>query len=256
MYLSSLLLHFKSELEYKASFILSLLSQFIIFFSNLFVIIALFDKFNNIKGFTLYEVMICYSIINFGFSFCEVFARGIDSFDKLIVTGEFDRILIRPKNIMIQVLSAYGNYSKLSRIFLSLLTLIYGIYKLHLNLNMLKIITIILMMIGSVILFFSIFTLAASYCFLTIQGLEIRNLFTDGGRHMAQYPISIFKKGFVMFFTFIIPYAFVNYYPLLYFLGKSNNHFYMISPLLTFIYLGISLIIFNKGIKKYSSSGS
>ena len=49
MYLSSLLLHFKSELEYKASFILSLLSQIVIFFSNVFMIIALFDKFNNIK---------------------------------------------------------------------------------------------------------------------------------------------------------------------------------------------------------------
>ncbi len=88
------------------------------------------------------------------------------------------------------------------------------------------------------------------------SGLKTSIKTPDGGRHMAQYPISIFKKGFVMFFTFIIPYAFVNYYLLLYFLGISNNYLHMISPLLTFIYLGISLLIFNKGIKKYSSSGS
>ena len=73
---------------------------------------------------------------------------------------------------------------------------------------------------------------------------------------MAQYPIGIFKKGFVTFFTFIIPFGFVNYYPLLYLLGKSDNKLLIISPLITVIYLIPSIAIFYKGIKKYSSTGS
>ena len=58
--------------------------------------------------------------------------------------------------------------------------------------SLLKIITLLLMMVAAVIVFFSIFLLAASYCFITVQGLEVTNVFTDGGKHMAQYPKGIF----------------------------------------------------------------
>ena len=44
----------------------------------------------------------------------------------------------------------------------------------------------------------------AAYCFVTIKGLEVRNVFTNGGKHMAQYPVGIFRKGIVIIFTFII----------------------------------------------------
>ena len=112
------------------------------------------------------------------------------------------------------------------------------------------------MLLSSILIFLGIFILAASYCFLTVKGLEIRNVFTDGGKHMAQYPIGIFKKGFVFFFTFIIPFGFVNYYPLLYLLGRTNNKLIIISPLITVIYLIPCILIFYKGIKRYSSVGS
>mgnify|MGYP003316113632 CR=1 FL=1 len=110
--------------------------------------------------------------------------------------------------------------------------------------------------ISSIIIFLSIFILAASYCFLTVKGLEVRNVFTDGGKHMAQYPIGIFRKGFIFFFTYIIPFGFVNYYPLLYILGKKTNHLLIISPLITILYLIFSIIVFYQGTKKYTSTGS
>ena len=85
VYFKALSLHLKSELEYRVSFLISFLSQILVFFSYYFIIIALFTKFNNIKGFTMYEVLLCFSVIQFGFAFNEVFARGVDRFDKLIL---------------------------------------------------------------------------------------------------------------------------------------------------------------------------
>ena len=215
LYLNSLALHLKSALEYRIYFLISFLSQILIFFTYYFVILALFSKFNNIKGFTLYEVLLCFSIIQFGFSFNEVFARGIDKFDKLIIEGGFDRLLLRPKNLILQVLCSDGDFVKVSRLIQSIIVLIIALINLKIEITFMKIICLILMLISSCVIFFGIFLLAASYCFITIQGLEVSNVFTDGGKHMAQYPIGVFKKGFVFFFTFIIPYAFVNYNPLL-----------------------------------------
>ena len=256
LYVKSLSMHLKSMLEYKASFIIAFLSQIIVFFSYYFIILALFDKFDNIKGFTLYEVLLCVSIIQFGYAFCETFARGIDKFDRLIITGDFDRLLLRPKNIIVQVLSSDADFIKISRLIQALIVMIIALVNLDVTITPLKIVTLILMMISAVVIFFGIFLLAASYCFITIQGLEVRNVFTDGGKHMAQYPIGVFKKGFVLFFTFVIPYAFVNYYPLLYFIGKSNNALYAFSPLIVFIYLIPCFLAFKLGMKKYQSVGS
>lgn len=256
LYLKSVSMHIKSTLEYKASFIAAFIAQIVIFFSYYFIILALFSKFNNIKGFTLYEVLLCFSVIQFGFSFCECFARGVDVFEKQIITGNFDRILLRPKSIILQVLCSEIDFVKISRIIQSIIVMIISLIKLNVDWNIYKVIALILMNISSTLIFFSIFLLAASYCFMTVQGLEIRNVFTDGGKHMAQYPIGVFKKGFVWFFTFIIPYAFVNYYPLLYFIGKKDNIIYAFSPLLVVIYLIPCIYIFKKGIKRYSSIGS
>lgn len=256
LYLNSLALHLKSELEYRMSFIISFLSQILIFFTYYFVIIALFSKFNNIKGFTLYEVLLCFSIIQFGFAFNEVFARGIDKFDKLIIEGGFDRLLLRPKNLILQVLCSDGDFVKVSRLIQAIIVLVIALINLKVEITFLKVICLILMLMASCVIFFGIFLLAASYCFMTVQGLEVRNVFTDGGKHMAQYPIGVFKKGFVFFFTFIIPYAFVNYYPLLYFIGKNDNILYAFSPIIVFLYLIPCFIVFYMGVKKYEGSGS
>ena len=256
LYFNSLALHLKSELEYRMSFIISFLSQILIFFTYYFVIIALFSKFNNIKGFTLYEVLLCFSIIQFGFAFNEVFARGIDKFDKLIIEGGFDRLLLRPKNLILQVLCSDGDFVKVSRLIQAIIVLVIALINLKVEITFLKAICLILMLMASCVIFFGIFLLAASYCFMTVQGLEVRNVFTDGGKHMAQYPIGVFKKGFVFFFTFIIPYAFVNYYPLLYFIGRNDNILYAFSPLIVFLYLIPCFIVFYMGVKKYEGSGS
>ena len=89
LYFSHLKQNLKSQLEYKWSFIMSLISQIFVFFTYYFLIISLFTKFNNIKGFSLYEVLLCFSIINIGFSFNEIFFKGIDKFEDFIMNSHF-----------------------------------------------------------------------------------------------------------------------------------------------------------------------
>ena len=256
LYFNYFKMHFKSEMQYKISFIMSFVSQFFVFFGYYFTIICLFDKFSNVKGFTLYEVLLTFSVIQFGFSFCEVFCRGLDQFDHLIITGNFDRLILRPKNILFQVFCNEISFTKCSRLLQAIVVLIIAIINIDVIWNFEKIITLIFMLISSVSIFLSIFILNASYCFFTIKGLEVRNVVTCGFRELTQYPIGIFKKGIIMFFTIIVPFGFVNYYPFLFLLEKTTNRMFMFSPLITIIYLVPAVLIFYRGMKKYSSSGS
>lgn len=256
LYFKYMKLHVKSALQYKKSFILNIIAQFFVFFTYYFTIIALFNKFSNIKGFTMYQVLLTFSIIQFGFSFNECFIRGLDKFDDLIIAGEFDRILLKPRGILLQVLGYKIDIIKITRLLQAIIILIISLVNLDFNWSILKVVTLLLMLLSSILIFFGIFLISASYCFLTVQGLEVRNLFMDGGKHLAQYPIGIFSKSFVFIFTFIIPYAFVNYYPLLYLIGKVNNPLYAFSPLAVFLFLIPCFLAFNIGRKHYTSCGS
>jgi len=256
IYIESFKMELKCLLEYKSSLILNFISQIGIFFTYYFLIIALFQKFDNISGFGMYEVLLCFSIIHFGFAFNEVFFRGVDKFEEFIVDGSLDRFLLRPQNILFQVISSKMDIMKFTRLIQSIIIMIIAIVNLKIECNLLNIYIIVMMIISSVLIFFALFLLMASYCFITIQGLEVKNLVTDGGKHMAQYPIGIFKKGFIFIFTFIIPYASVNYYPLLYLLDKSDNILYLLSPILVFLFLIPAFLSFNIGLKHYESTGS
>ena len=138
----------------------------------------------------------------------------------------------------------------------SIIVIIIAIVKLNISWNIFKVITLILMLLSSVTIFFGIFVLTASYCFITVQGLEVKNLFTDGGKYLAEYPIKIYSKSIIIFFTFVIPYGFINYYPLLYVIGRTNSIIYMFSPLVVVIFLIPCLLAFKIGLKHYSSTGS
>jgi len=53
-----------------------------------------------------------------------------------------------------------------------------------------------------------------------------------------------------------IPYALVQYYPLLYLLGRRSDWYLPFLPLLALWFLVPCLLAFNAGVRHYQSSGS
>ena len=256
LYRKFLSLHLKNDLEYKASFIINFITQSLLVFATYFVILSLFSKFGILKDYTIYQILLVYACIQFGFSINKVFNRGFDNFEVLIRNGELDRMLTRPRNIYLQIMGSDIDYSRSTRTIQSIIILFIAIANLEIVWSFDKILTLLFMLISSCVIFFNIFLLGAAFCFVTIQGIEVKNVFTDGGREMAQYPMDIYKKEFRLFFTYIIPFGLVNYYPLHYIIGKSNNPLFIFLPLLVFLYTPICVLIFNKAMKKYTSTGS
>lgn len=256
LYLKMFSLKVREELEYRASFITNAIGQIFTFFTYYFTILIMFNKFSNIAGFSLYEVLLTFGIIFFGYSFNEVFIRGIDKFEDLITTGDLDRLLVRPQGVLFQACVSQVDFVKIMRLLQSIIVIVIAVIRIDVIWNIPKIITLILMVISSCTLFFGLFVLMASYCFITVQGLEVKNLVLDGGKYLAQYPISIYPKSVMKFLTFVIPYGIVNYYPLLYLIGKNNSLLCMLSPLFGFIFLIPCIMAFQLGLRKYSSTGS
>lgn len=256
LYFKYLLIHFKSQMQYRTSFWLLSVGQFFVPLSVFAGLYFLFERFGQLKGWSFYEVALCFSVIHMAFSVSECLARGFDQFSGLIVRGDFDRLLVRPRSTFLQVLGSKFEFTRVGRLLQSVIVLVWALSGLSIEWNMLKAVTLVLMILSGVVIFTGIYMLAATMCFWTVQGLEVANIFTDGGREMAQYPLNIYQKWVANFFTYVIPFGCVNYLPLMYILGKVDRVFYMFLPLFGVLFLVPCLVVWLIGVRHYRSTGS
>lgn len=256
LYLKYFSIHLRSQMQYKASFILTMLGQFLVSFSMFLGIYFMFLRFNQVEGFTYSEVLLCFAIVLMAFSIAECFARGFDSFSSMISNGEFDRIMVRPRNEIFQVLSSKIELSRIGKLIQAVIVFAYAIPASGVIWSADKIITMLLMITSGVIVFSGLFIIYASFCFFTIEGLEFMNIFTDGGREFGKYPFSIYGNEVLKFFTYIIPLALFQYYPFLYLIGREQSIMYMLLPLAGMLFLIPCYIFWRIGIKHYKSTGS
>jgi ABC-2 type transport system permease protein len=195
------------------------------------------------------------------FSLSECVARGFDTFSRMVIQGEFDRVLLRPRSTIIQVLGTKTDITRLSKAVLGIAILCAIIPRAEINWDVPKAITLALMVLGGAAVFTGIFILGATVCFFTLEGLEVINIFTDGGKELASYPLPVYGKWIARFFTFIIPFGCMNYLPLLYLTGRTQGIFlpawvYMFMPLLGFVFILPCVLVWRFGVSHYSSAGS
>ena len=56
-------------------------------------------------------------------------------------------------------------------------------------------------------------------------------------REHGRYPLSIYGKGVLTFCTYIVPYALVQYYPLMYLIGRHNDARAMLLPVIACVFI-------------------
>jgi ABC-2 type transport system permease protein len=106
-----------------------------------------------------------------------------------------------------------------------------------------------------------VFILFASFQFVTQDASEVANAFTYGGNTLTQYPLTIFPKEIIRAVTFIIPLAFVNWYPCLYILDQPDplnlpGWTQFASPLVATVLAVLTGWVWRLGIRGYRSTGS
>lgn len=254
LYAKYFMIQLKSAMEYKTSFFLTCIGQFLVSFNVFLGVYFMFQRFQTVEGFTYQEVLLCFGITLMEFSLAETVARGFDLFSVMIRKGEFDRIMVRPRNEILQVLGSHMEFTRIGRMLQAVVMFAYGISASNILWTIPKVLTVIFMLIGGTVVFSGIFLVFASLCFFTLEGLEFMNILTDGAREYGKYPVNIYGKNVLRFCTFIVPYALIQYYPLTYLLdcGKA---WYSLLPLAACLFLLPCLLLWKCGVRHYTSCG-
>ena len=248
----------RAQLQYRTSFVLQTVSYFLLTAIEFLGIWALFARFGSLRGWTLPEVALFYGTINVAFAIADALGRGFDVFSVQVKSGDFDRILLRPRTAVLQLFGFEVTLRRIGRVSQGLVVLGYGVALLGIYRHPVWLLLICYSLASSVVLFLALFVIQATVSFWTVESLEIMNTMTYGGVDAAQYPMSIYRRLFRGIFTFLVPLLCVCYLPLSTVIGRGEWAPWLAwtAPLSGFAFFGVALLFWRFGVRHYTSTGS
>jgi len=214
------------------------------------------------NGWSYYEVVFLYSLnlLSYGLSAMFVWAP-MRQLGDMVQQGTFDGILIRPLNPFFHMLAKNFTYGFLGHTVLASVVFGICISKLGISWSFMTIIWFVLFIFGAFLIQCAMFIIGGSLSFWFVNSSQLVDTFIYGIRRFVDYPISLYDTFIKVLLTFIVPYAFVNFYPSIYFLNKSSDTlFHPIlqygTPIVGILLFLLAYKIWSIGIKHYESTGS
>jgi ABC-2 type transport system permease protein len=251
----------RSQMQYRGSFAMSAISGFIVTASEFLAIWALFGRFGQIRGWRLPEVAVFYGITSVAASIGDAVGRGLDVFGATVKSGDFDRVLVRPRGAVLQLLGQDLALRRVGRLTQGLAVIGYAAAAGTIDWTLARIALLFAAIAAGVCAFLGLLVLQATTAFWTVEGLEVWNAFTYGGATMSQYPLAIYRWWFRGFFIFVVPIGCVSYFPGVAILGRTDPlgapaFVGWIAPLAGPAFLAIALQVWRIGVRHYRSTGS
>ncbi|WNB90744.1 ABC-2 family transporter protein [Bacillus sp. NEB1478] len=249
----------RSQMQYKINFLVSSLSYGLIMAVDFILLAAILHRFDNVKGWNLYEVGLLYGISSVALTLYRVFGVEIHNFEKYMVEGEFDSLLIRPVSPLSLLLTKNLDLSRIGGTVQGVLILAISIIGLNLeNFDMfLLLIYLPITIISGIIICFSLGLLTATIAFWTqrIKDFQVFTLYAPF--NAANYPMNIYPSWLKLIFFTVIPVGFMNYTPILFLLDKGGSMWNLaLPPAVALIFLFFTLRFWQFGIRHYHSTGS
>jgi len=250
------------QARYPASALLLTVGQFLGTGIEMVAVWALFHRFGSVQGWHIGEVALFYGLVNCMFAIADALGRGFDVLGtEFLRTGAFDRLLLRPRPLALQLMGHDFRLSRLGRLLQGMAVLVFATHQAPIAWTPATVAVALFALVGGIALFLGILVLQGTLAFWTVESLEIANVLTYGGVQAAQYPLALYANWFRRVLTFVVPLACVAYYPALAILGKPDPlgapaWMGEVSPLAGFVFLAAAFGAWRLGLRRYASTGS
>jgi ABC-2 type transport system permease protein len=220
------------------------------------------QKFLNIGGWEMDELLFQYSLLYISYGISMLFFSGVRSVENDISSGTFDRYLVTPISIFFQAIIAKVDLlTTTSYCFLGVMLFSYSSNSTGIFWDSQKVLVLVLALSGGALIQSSLLLLGSLISFWTVKSGNAKFIVFFNIRAFSVYPINIYPKAIMYFLTFILPFAFVNYFPAKYLLEKDDaatlNSLYAYGSIIAgVIVFAIVFTIWKIGIKNYKSSGN
>ncbi len=263
LYLRFISIQLRSQMQFRASFWLDVFTTGLLNFSYFVSTYLVLERIGNIAGWSIAELAFLYGMIEVSFGTMDMIFSGFDPdvFSRFIRLGALDQVLLRPVNVLAQIFGSAFVLRRIGRITQGAVVLGFAFAHLGVHWTPLKLLYLPVVMASQVAAMGALFMAGSTLSFWTLQRVEAINVVTYGGVEVMSYPSTIYPRWLRGFFTYLIPFVFMNYYPALFFLDKPDplgmpGFAPFLAPLAAGLMLFVTLRFWRFGLSRYQSTGT
>src|SRR5215472_1378724 len=247
----------KARLEYRADFFSSVLASFLGTLAAFGFLLIVFSRVPAVRGWSFPEMVFLYGFSLVPLGLFNVFSWNLYLFaDRYLIEGRFDRVLLRPVSSVFQVLFESFRLGSLQETITGTAAVAWAVHRMGIGYGPIDLVLFAAWAVCGALIYLAIFIglTATSFWIEDRIGISppIFNLMQFG-----RYPLTIYDGWIRFTLSFVIPFAFASFYPVMRFLrrGEFAREFWAV-PLIAVLCVGISLTVWTAGVRRYPSTGS
>lgn len=247
----------KARLEYRLDFFSSVFASFLGTAAAFGFLLIVFSRVPAIRGWKFEEMVFLYGFSLIPLGIFNVLSWNLYLFsDRYLIEGRFDRVLVRPVNSVFQVLFEAFRLESLQESLTGLAAVVWASKRLGLSFGAADVVIFAVWAACGAAIYLAIFIglTATSFWIEDRIGVvpPVFNLMQFG-----RYPLTIYDGWIRFTLSFVIPFAFASFYPVMRFLrrGEYAREFWAV-PFIAAATLAIALSAWKSGERRYHSTGS
>ena len=261
LYFDFVKIKLRSAAEYHGAFWSHNLAKFLGWAAELIIVYLMIHRFQDVFTWSAYEVLLLYAVDATAYALSGFFMFGaFINLQRHIQDGTFDLVLVKPLNPFAYFCCNNMLFGYIGNLVATVLTMVFCFIQLNIVASFTNIMFLLAVLAGGALIHCGIFMISSIPSFWLIQSREVTSFFHTV-KSFVRYPISIYDRWIHVLLTFIFPVAFINFFPVQFFLQK--NDLLGFSPVLVYLtpaigagFFILGYAFFFLGIRNYKSTGS
>jgi ABC-2 type transport system permease protein len=248
----------RSRLQYRVSFAGRLLALALSDLTPILLIGIVLSRFGKVAGWDWPQLALLYGLSQTASALARCFTVGLDHFEELVVTGDFDGMLTRPLSPLLQVIAGNLEVMHAGRIVLGGVVLAVAFQAAAVPATAGHLALVAAAIAGGALILTANTLAVAALAFWQTRTGKLQDIVQGSTRAFAELPLGIYPTGVRFLLTWVLPLALVTYFPAARLLGRPDG-----AGVLPFaavpaggLLLGLALLVWRAGLRRYQSTGS
>ena len=213
----------RAQLQYRTSFVTDILGTVGVGLTELAEVWVIFHNVDVLGGLDFTAALLVFALSNICFSLADMVVGHLDQLPTYIRAGTIDAFYVRPLPLLAQFMSSEISLRRIGRLTVAVVVLAVALARAEIAWDTATVVLLVLSIVSGTAIFSALFTAAGGLQFFIVDGAEFTNAFTYGGSYAAQQPQRVFPDPLRIFWTFVVPTAFVAYLPAVAILDLPGN---------------------------------
>lgn len=250
----------KAQMQYKLNFASFILNMIIAYTGQFIGLRWLTYRFPALAGWQLEDIVMLHALGILAWGMVISFFFHLHNFEDEVRQGGYDRYLIRPLNPFWQAVAKQSPLGGAGQLIFSITAFIWASHTAGVQWTAAKLTYLVLTTLGGALILSGAVVAVGALSFWTTRSNTFYWALVFPARNLSYYPMGIYAPALQAVLTFVVPFAFITYYPAHYLLNKAETLFHPALPYLTPV---VGLLAFTgaywlwmKGTSRYTGTGS